>query len=463
LAQHSCRDFRLTRRRLLHAGLGLGGLSLAELLALRRAHATSAPGAGRATSCIVFFSWGGVSQLETFDPKPDAPREFRGDYRPIATRVPGIRVGEYMPLLATQTHRLAIVRSVHHPEAGHRNAAYWNLTGHAPHTPGNDQTILPSRRDWPCLGAMVARFRPARAGMPGNVCIPYPIADRGLVNGQDAGFLGMTYDPVIVRPAGARPYNGVSPSAGAIDLGLPAEVTRQRMDGRQQLLDGLQQVHAGTAEPVATRGMDHYHRMATDLLTSPPVSAAFDVERETDRVRDAYGRHMCGQSALLARRLTEAGVPLVTVYSSVGDLNGSAGDNWDTHGNNFNRLRNDLLPPLERASVALLNDLAARGRLDETLVVWLTEFGRTPRLNGGAGRDHFPNVYSVAFAGGGVRGGQVYGASDRIASAPAENGCTPADLHATIFHALGISAEAHVQDNLGRPLALTSGQPLPLF
>jgi uncharacterized protein (DUF1501 family) len=180
-------------------------------------------------------------------------------------------------------------------------------------------------------------------------------------------------------------------------------------------------------------------------------------------MRDSYGRHMCGQSALLARRLTEAGVPLVTIYSSVGDLNGSAGDHWDTHSNNFARLRNDLLPPLERASVSLLDDLAARGRLDETLVVWLTEFGRTPRLNSGAGRDHFPNCYSVAFAGGGIQGGQVYGRSDRIASTPAENGCTPADLHATIFHALGISLDGYVRDNLGRPLPLCDGQSLPLF
>jgi hypothetical protein len=203
--------------------------------------------------------------------------------------------------------------------------------------------------------------------------------------------------------------------------------------------------------------------MASDILLSPQVSAAFDLEREAARVRDAYGDHVCGRSALLARRLTEAGVPIVTVYASAGDLNGSSGDNWDTHGDNFRRLKNALLPPLERASTALLEDLAARGRLGETLVVWLTEFGRTPRLNGGSGRDHFPNCYSVAFAGGGVRGGQVYGRSDRIASTPADQPCGPADLHATVFHALGISPESQIQDAFGRPLALTDGRPLPLF
>jgi hypothetical protein len=203
--------------------------------------------------------------------------------------------------------------------------------------------------------------------------------------------------------------------------------------------------------------------MATDLMLRREVSASFDLDREPARLRDRYGDHVCGQSALLARRLTEAGVPIVTVYSSVGDLNGSQGANFDTHGNNFPRLRNELLPPLETASRALLDDLADRGRLDETLIVWLTEFGRTPRLNGGAGRDHFPNCYSVAFAGGGIRGGQVFGRSDAIASTPAEMPCDPADLHATIFRALGIPADAHVEDSFGRPMPLCTGTALPLF
>jgi uncharacterized protein (DUF1501 family) len=241
---------------------------------------------------------------------------------------------------------------------------------------------------------------------------------------------------------------------------LPADVGAQRLSSR---FDLLREMPGSASPPPAVRGLEHYRQMAADLMLNPQVSAAFNLDNEAVGVRDAYGDHVCGQSALLARRLTEAGVPIVTVYSSAGDLNGSAGHNFDTHGNNFVRLRDELLPPLERASQALLDDLAARGRLDETLVVWLTEFGRTPRLNSGAGRDHFPNCYSVAFAGGGIRGGQVYGRSDRIASAPADQACGPQDLHATIFHALGIPHDAHLEDNFGRPMVLTTGNVLPLF
>jgi hypothetical protein len=466
MAPTACKDFLLTRRQLLQAGAGVLGLSLPHLLGLRaegawRPAAERGDGFGRARACIVLFSWGGMSQLETWDPKPEAPAEFRGNYRTIPTATPGVRLGEFMPLLARQSERLAIVRSVHHRESGHRNAAYWNLTGHAPHRPGNDEPIFPSRRDWPCLGSMVARFRPARrGGLPGAVCLPYPIADRGLLNGQDAGFLGMAHDPMIVAPATGQRYQGVSPSAGTADLRLPPGVALGRMQGRRELLTRLETTPVEGAGP---RGLEHYRTMAADLLLNPQVSAAFDLERESHRVRASYGDHVCGHSLLLARRLTEAGVPLVTVYASAGDLNGSAGDNWDTHGDNFRRLRERLLPPLERASTALLDDLAARGRLDDTLVVWLTEFGRTPRLNRGAGRDHFPDCYSVAFAGGGVRGGQVYGRSDRIAAAPADRACGPADLHATIFHALGIPPDSHIRDALDRPLALTDGRPLPLF
>jgi hypothetical protein len=453
---------RRTRRTFLkHCALSGLGLSLPQLLALR-AQAASAGGGqgfGQAKSCIVFFSWGGVSQLETWDPKPDAPPEVRGTYRPIASATPGVQLGEYMTTFARQTERLAIVRSVHHKEAGHRNAAYWNLTGHQPHTPGNDTTILPSRRDWPCLGSMVARFKSGRNGLPGTVTMPYPSADRGLVNGQTGGFLGMQFDPLVIAPAKGKPYNGVSPHGGTADLRLPDGVDSQRMRQRGELASQL----GAAARSIDARAFENYRTKAADLLLNSQVATAFDLERESPKVRDAYGDHICGQSALLARRLSEAGVPLVMIYPGAGDLNGSAGDNWDTHGDNFNRLKNALLPPLQRASAALLDDLAQRGSLDSTLVVWLTEFGRTPKLNGGQGRDHFPNCYSVAFAGGGIRGGQVYGRSDRQAAEPTDRPCGPHDLHATIFHALGIPLDSHLTDNLGRPMALTDGQPLPLF
>ncbi len=446
-----------TRRRFLAQSAGMFGLSLAEILFLRARANANESSFGRAKRCIVFFAWGGMSQLETWDPKPEASSEFRGDYRAIPTSVPGVQLGEFMPLLARQAHRLSIVRSVHHPESGHRNAAYWNLTGHAPHRPGNDETILPSRNDWPSLGAMVAKHRRSAPRLPNNVALPYMLADRGLLNGQTAGFLGSAFDPVVLGPEGGTPYQGVSPTGSSADFRLPADLPSERLRQRGSLLSTLE------AASRTTSSLDHYRRLAGDLLTSSEVSAAFDLHREPVAVREAYGEHLCGRSTLLARRLIEAGVPIVLVYPGSGDLNGGSGDMWDTHGDNFNRLRNRLLPPLERASVALLEDLSQRGMLDDTLVVWMTEFGRTPRINGANGRDHFPNCYSTAFAGAGVRGGFVYGRSDRTASAPADLACGPADLHATIFHALGIPLDSPIQDHLGRTFFLCEGKPLGIF
>ena len=460
----ACRDFLLTRRSLLHAGLGALGLSLPDLLGLRvRARAERLSSGGRAKSCIVIFSWGGMSQLDTFDPKPDAPAEIRGLTKPIGTATPGVQFAESLPLLAKQTERLAVVRSVCHRAGGHRQAAYWNLTGHKPDADLNtgDPPVLPSRKDWPCIGAMVAHNRRAKRGLPGSVCLPYPIADRGLNNGQDGGFLGVTADPLVLHPGCGTPYAGVSPLTGNADLHLPDGVDAQRLAGRQALLDRL--TSASGVKVPAGHPLHHYQQMAADLLLRPEVAGAFDLSKEPAKLRESYGDHICGQSMLLARRLTEAGVPLVTVYSSAGDLNAGNGDHWDTHADNYKRIKDKLGPPLDRASASLLDDLADRGRLDETLVVWMTEFGRTPRIGGNGGRDHFPNCYSVAFAGGGIQGGQVYGRSDKIASAPLDFPCGPADLHATIFHALGISLDAHITDTQGKPAALCEGKPLPLF
>jgi uncharacterized protein (DUF1501 family) len=447
-----------TRRAWLRTSAGLLGLSLPEALGLSRP-ARAADGFGKARSCIALFCWGGMSHLETFDPKPDAPREVRGDYRPIATSAPGTLFGEYMPLLARQAHRLAVVRSAHHQSSAHGKGMYWTVTGHAPPAATVAVNQPPTRGDWPCLGAMVARLRRPHRGLPGAVQVPYPLVDNNTLQaGDNAGWLGQAYDPVLVRPASGRPYGGVSRDLGAPVLKLAEGVDAGRLGARAELarrLDGPRSAGAGLGQ---------HHRMALDMLLDPKVRSAFDVEREDVRLRDAYGRHICGQSVLLARRLTEAGVPFVQVVCAAGDLNGSAGDHWDTHGANFRRLKNDLLPPFEQALSALLDDLASRGRLAETLVVVLTEFGRTPRINGGAGRDHFPNCYSVALAGGGVRGGQVYGRSDRIGSAPADRACGPADVHATVFHALGVAPEVALTDNLGRPFPLTdNGRVLPLF
>jgi hypothetical protein len=301
--------------------------------------------------------------------------------------------------------------------------------------------------------------------MPPFVQMPYFLVDNKTRQaGDTAGWLGQKYDAVFVRPSGGKPFGGVSPQLGNMSIepvdGMDANRFQQRSD--------LATAFANRGRPVApsdnVRAYDGFRQMAIDMLASPKVRGAFDLEKEPPSVRDAYGVHICGRSALLARRLVEQGVPAITVVCAAGDLNGASGDNWDTHGDNFNRLKRDLLPPLERASSALLNDLSARDLLDQTLVVWLTEFGRTPKISASnAGRDHFPFCYSVALAGGGVRGGQVYGRSDRIGAAPLDQPCGPADLHATIFHALGIPSETRVVDNVGRSLPISDGRVLPVF
>jgi len=297
------------------------------------------------------------------------------------------------------------------------------------------------------------------AALPRAISIPYPLADRGLLYGQYGGFLGAEFDPAFVRPGRGNLWKGISPNSGRVDLRLSQGMTRSRFTKRRTLLNALEQ-----NPPYGYGGdVDAKREQAMNMLMSPAVRAAFDVRQESSKTRQAYGDHICGQSALMARRLVESGVPLVTVNCSVGDLNGARGDNWDTHGNNFNRLKNDMLPPLDRTASALLTDLQQRGRMDDVLVVILTEFGRTPRINKAAGRDHFPNCYSVAFAGGGIRGGQVYGSSNKTGSAPAEDPCGPNDLHATIFHALGIHPRFEVHDLDDRPFPLTDGKPLPIF
>jgi uncharacterized protein (DUF1501 family) len=454
-------QFPLTRRHLLKLGTGALGLSLADVLALRhQARASAAtPGHGRARSCIVLFCWGGVSHLDTWDPKPDASAEVRGEFRPIRTRVPGIVLGEHMPLLAQHTDKLAIIRSIHHRSTAHGKGMYWNVTGHPAPSAEVAENLPPSRQDWPSLGALIARFRRAPAGLPANVQLPYPMVDNSTLQaGENAGWLGRTYDPVIFRPDRGRPYGGVSRDLGTPVLCRDVDLQAPRLRVREELTRVVDR-HFAAAGPASYL---HYQQMAWDMLRRPEVQTAFDLDREPAALRDRYGEHLCGQSVLLARRLTEAGVPVVTVICAAGDLNNSVGDHWDTHSDNFNRLQRDLLPPLDRAASALLQDLADRGRLDETLVVFLTEFGRTPRIRN-SGRDHYPFCYSVALAGGGIAGGQVYGSSDRIGALPREQPCGPHDLHATIFQALGIPLDAHLADFAGRSFPITEGRPLPLF
>jgi len=454
---------RLSRRRLLRSSAGLLGLSLPEFLLLRTATAgaTGPGGAGRAKSCILLYCWGGMSHLDTWDLKPDAPAEVRGEFKPIATATPGVFLGEHIPLLARQTERLAIIRSIHHQSSAHGKGMYWNITGHAPIAAEAAVNQPPSRQDWPSLGAVVGKLRSAPRGIPRAVQLPYPFVDNNTLQaGENAGWLGVAHDPVIVRTPKGTAFGGVSRDLGAPVLNPADDVDRTRLQARQSLA-----VHA-TGPIVASRTaktFDYFRELAMEMLLNPAAQEAFDLDREPPRVHESYGNHICGQSMLLARRLTEVGVPIVTVLCAAGDLNGAAGDHWDTHGDNFNRLKKTMLPTFDRAAAALLSDLADRGRLDDTLVVIFTEFGRTPKINRGAGRDHFPNSYSVALAGGGIRGGQVYGSSNRIGSEPRDLPCSPADLHATIFHSLGIDPDTQLTDQFGRALPVTDGRALPLF
>jgi Protein of unknown function (DUF1501) len=456
-------NLRPTRRDLFRLGLGALGMSLPSYLGLRSA-AAAAPAAdrfGRAKSVIVLYCWGGMSHHETWDLKPEAPVEYRGEFRPMNTAVAGIHIGEHMPHLARHTNKLAIIRSMHHLSSAHGKGMYWNFTGHAPPQEQVAVNQPPSRQDWPCLGAMVARHRRAPAGLPSAVQVPYPLVDNNTLQaGENAGFLGQAHDPIIVRPDRGRPWGGVSRDLGAMVLRRADGVDPARLQIRQSL---AQRVDRGFGVTGGLQSFQQFRDMAGDILLNPRVQAAFNLDLEPEAVRAAYGDHLCGQSVLLARRVCEAGVPAVTVICAAGDLNGSAGDHWDTHGNNFNRLKRDLLPPFDRAASALLSDLEVRGLLEQTLVVFMTEFGRTPRINGGAGRDHYPDCYSMALAGGGIRGGQVYGSSDRLGALPRDCPCGPNDVHATLFHALGLPVDAHLVDNLGRAFPMCDGRVLPLF
>lgn len=448
-----------SRRKMLAATAGMCGLSLPAFLKLQSAAAQqpSPKANAKAKSCIILYCWGGMSHHETWDPKPDAPPEIRGEFAPISTATPGVFVGEHMPLLATQTERLAIIRSIHHDDSAHGRGMYWNLTGHQPPRVGN---IPPMPADWPSLPAMVSKLRPAPPGVPAAVRLPYPMVDNDTLQaGEYGGWLGVKYDPIVLRPSRGEPYGGVSRTLGAEVLNL-AEGDFDRVAKRKELLASLEKP---ISRPAEFESFHHFRALAADVLLGSAVKNAYDLEREDSKVRESYGDHLGGQSMLLARRLTEAGVPIVQVCCAAGDLNGGQGDMWDTHGDNFNRLKNRLLPVFDRGASALLKDLADRGTLDETLVVMLTDFGRTPRINGGAGRDHYPSVYSVALAGGGIQGGQVYGSSDANGAFPRTQPCGPPDVHATIFQALGISPRAELRDMLGRPFPVSDGEVLPLL
>ena len=435
----------MVRREFLQVGFsGFLGTSLASLLARRT------PGAApsRAKSVILVFLTGAPSHIDTFDLKPRAPDGIRSEYKPIATNVSGMEFCEHLPGLATRADKLAVVRSMAHSNLNHLNATHHLLTGHA--QPGAFFDKIASRSDYPCYASGLDYLKPRSDGVPSGVMLPTFLMEGPLTwPGQTAGFLGPKYDPWQIK----RDPN--SPTFREDNLTLPVGFSVERLQGRKKLLEEMSSTRDSLSQAASRDPMADQRESAYSLLLNGRVAKAFNLKSEDPKLRDRYGRHMYGQSLLLARRLVEAGVPIV--QANLGSV-----QTWDSHSDIFRRLKNDLLPPTDRAISALLDDLQVRGLLDETLVVITGEFGRSPRLTknngqGIPGRDHWASVFTSVFAGGGVRGGQFIGQSDKFGAYPASPPYTPNDLAATVYAALGVDLESEVRDKLDRPLKLCTG------
>jgi hypothetical protein len=456
-----------TRREFLRVGgLAVGGLSLASLLAHAKPKRP-------AKSCLLVFMEGGPSHLETFDLKPDAPVEVRGEFKPIASSVPGVRVCELLPNLAKQMHHFAQVRSVHHAINDHNAGAYYMLTGKSP-SDGGKLVIADSPTTFPCIGSVMAKLRPIETPIPPYVLLPEFQWNNGVdIGGQKAGFLGPKFDPFVGGDPSLKDY-----SIPGLDL-LP-ELPLDRLNERDDLRKELDRAVGRLGDATSTERMTVFQQKALEIITSPQTRAAFDLSREPTKLRERYGLdpgtdrsiearkfgglpHL-GQCMLLARRLIEAGVRLVTLVT------GRRIDQaWDTHRDHFGLMRRALCPPFDRALSVLMEDLHERGLLKDTLVVVMGEFGRTPKVgqvtsNAGAnknnGRDHWPYCYTVLFAGGGVPGGAVYGSSDKTAAFPSENPVSPEDVAATIYSALGVDPTTELRDPLDKPYTLSAGTPI---
>lgn len=455
---------------LVASGLGFAGMHLPSLVHGRNADAETT-GRRKAKSTILIWLSGGASHIDCWDLKPEAPAEYRGEFKPIATSAPGIRLCEHLPRTARVAHHLAIVQSLSHYARGtndHHAGYYYNLTGHAPDV--TFRTLLNNRKplgsDWPFMGSVVGYKRPAHPYLPQLVTLPektgFPEFTRP---GQFAARLGQEFDPFYVLGKFDRPLDFVLPS-----VTLEGDVSGERLASRHGL---LQQIDESVRRVERTPGVTQYRKQqekAFAMLGSPRVKAAFDLSREPIAVRERYGTSLNAMSLLMARRLVEAGVPFVTVFTKEDpklDALCKSGGSWDTHGSNFFCLKNHLLPEFDRYYSALLEDLHERGLLEDTLVMVNSEMGRTPKIgdprSGGAkgsGRDHWTHCMSVLFAGGGIRGGQTYGSSDKVAAYPADKGVAPEDITKTVYHAMGID-NLDAVDREGRPFdLLPEGAPI---
>jgi hypothetical protein len=448
---------RISRRELLEVGgLSLLGLSLPGLLradaARQAAAATSRPATAgdaptpRADACILVFLNGGPSHIDMWDMKPDAVSDVRGEFKPIPTPVDGIQVCEHLPRLAKMARHYSLIRSAHHRVSNaHALAVYLALTG----DDRGDATVAvgAGQSDYPAVGSVLSRVRPCRPDMVPYVTLPFQTKEGAGGPPQPGfygGWLGRAWDPLLVLK------NPDAPDFAIPEL-MPSG-TDSRLALRRDLLRAVNRRLDGFGSDANMRALDAFQQRAVAMITSPETRRAFDIAREPAKTREAYGRNIYGQSLLLARRLVEAGCRMVTL-SWAPDANAT----WDTHGGNFARLKSDLLPQLDACLASLLQDLHERGLLETTLVACMGEFGRTPRVNKAAGRDHWPGCYSLLLAGGGIRGGQVFGSSDEIGGEPADNPVTPQDIIATLYTLLGIHPTLELPDPLGRPLRIVNG------
>lgn len=445
--------------------VGLGALTLPQLLKNEQARAANRsptmlyPSEGRAKSCILIYLWGGPPQMDMWDPNPEAAEGIRSHFRPIATQTPGISISEEMPLFARHTDKTAIIRSFSHESNNHEPSVYRTLTGDI-----NNTLVVPrnnrNRTYHPNVASIVSAFSPM-GPLPASVTIPRPIGhDGSTYAGTHAGWLGAKYDPMEVSPAGETGESATH------SMQLPDDLSQARLLARRGLLNVVEDHDRRFQTSPIASSMDDFRAQAFSMLSTPQAKEAFDINSIDDTTRDRYGRNEWGESILMARRLVESGVRLVTISWMYIQKSGNVANTWDNHGpfegkNGYEMLKAVYgLPSLDRGFNALMEDLSGTGQLDETLVAMYGEFGRTPKINKNQGRDHWGAVQSAVLAGGGIQGGQVYGTTDRDSAYPTSKPVSPEDMLATIYHAMGIRAESEIFDPLGRPHRVSSGQPL---
>jgi hypothetical protein len=444
-----------SRRHLLKVGgLGLLGLTMPKIFG---GEALKNRPKARAKSVIFLFQFGGPSHIDMFDRKPDAPEGIRGPLKGIPTNLPGVHVCEGLPRVAKIMDKVTLIRSVHHTMKNHNSASYYALTGHAP--PVDDIRLRDTLELYPAYGSVVDKLAPLDGEMPTSISYPYVISDGAITPGQHASFLGKAHDPFLVK------QDPNSPDFKLPELTLPMDVPYERLTARRELQKMIDAQSRLLDYSATARGMDAYYEKALAMLHSERLRKAFDLSAEPEALREKYGRTSYGQSLLLARRLVEAGTKFVTVYfsSNIGGQS-TTGGGWDTHGFNNTRMYPIIekyhLPITDQTLPTFLEDMDERGLLEDTLVVWMGEFGRTPKINENASRDHWPDCYTVLLAGGGVKRGFIYGASDKHGAYPAENPVRPDDLAATMYYLLGIDPSTHVVGAGERPLPITDGKPV---